>query len=269
MTLKRKLSCLKRKISGYKSCVVAFSGGQDSGFLLKVCSLVLPKTNILAVLAVSATYPKDELRKAKILAKDIGVSLRVIKTAELNDKKFTVNSTFRCYFCKKELFSKLNIIAKQHQDAQVIDASTLSDKKDFRPGNRAKEEHLVRSPLQEAGFTKDDVRFYSKKAGLSSWDKPSLACLASRIPYGRKISVLLLKRIHTAEKIIQRMGFRQVRVRDYGIFCRIEVPQQEIAKIVNVRGRLADKLKNLGYTFITLDLEGYRTGSMNEVIMRR
>ncbi|MDD5505199.1 MAG: ATP-dependent sacrificial sulfur transferase LarE [Candidatus Omnitrophica bacterium] len=268
MTLKRKLSCLKRKISGYKSCVVAFSGGQDSGFLLKVCSLVLPKTNILAVLAVSATYPKDELRKAKILAKDIGVSLRVIKTAELNDKKFTVNSTFRCYFCKKELFSKLIAIARRNKFNFVLDASNASDKSDYRPGNIAKKEFKVQSPLLEAGFSKKDIRNLSKLLGLSSWDKPSLACLASRIPYGTKITAGLLRRIDQAEAYLISLGFNQVRLRHYDGLCRIEVEKKDINRLLRNRQAIVEKLKNLGYNYITADLEGYRTGSLNEVIKK-
>jgi len=266
MTLQHKLACLKRKISGYKSGVIAFSGGQDSALLLKVCSQVLPKAGILAVTAVSATYPKDELRKARILAKDIGVKLKVIKTAELDNKKFTANSAFRCYFCKKELFSKLIDIARQNKLKFVLDASNISDKSDYRPGNIAKKELKIKSPLLETGFSKEDIRKLSKALGLSSWDKPPLACLASRVPYGTEITAGLLRRIDQAEAYLISLGFKQVRLRHHNELCRIEIEKKDISRLLRYRQAIVDKLKNLGYNYITLDLEGYRTGSLNEVI---
>ncbi len=266
MSLVNNLAHLKRIISGYKSCVVAFSGGQDSAFLLKVCSMVLPKNKILAVTAISATYPESELIKAKILAKDIGLKLKIIRTAELNNKKFSVNSTKRCYFCKKELFTKLIEIAKQNKFNFVLEASNLTDKKDYRPGNIAKKELRIESPLLKAGFSKEDIRKLSKKFGLSSWNKPSLACLASRIPYGIKITRGLLKRIDQAEAYLAGFCFKQVRLRHYNGLCRIEVDKQDIAKLLNNRQAIVEKLKGLGYNYITLDLEGYRRGSLNEVI---
>lgn len=268
MTLEHKFACLKRKIYGYKSCVVAFSGGQDSAFLLKTCSLVLPKADILAVLAVSATYPKIELRKARVLAKDIGVKLKVIKTAELDNKKFIANSTSRCYFCKKELFSKLIAIARQNKFNFVLDASNVSDKLDYRPGDTAKKELKIKSPLSEAGFSKKDIRKLSKLLGLSSWNKPSLACLASRIPYGTKITAGLLRRIDQAEAYLISLGFSQVRLRHYDGLCRIEVERKDINRLLRYRQAIVEKLKNLGYNYITADLEGYRTGSLNEVIKK-
>lgn len=246
--------------------MVAFSGGQDSALLLKICSQVLPKPNILAVTAVSATYPKDELRKAKILAKDIGVKLRVIKTAELDNKKFTANSIQRCYFCKKELFLKLIAIARRNKFNFILDASNISDKKDYRPGDIAKKELKIKSPLFEAGFSKKDIRKLSKSLGLSSWNKPSLACLASRVPYGIKITAGLLRRIDQAEAYLISLGFRQVRLRHYNGLCRIEVEKKYINRLLRNRQAIVEKLKNLGYNYITLDLEGYRTGSLNEVI---
>ena len=266
MSFQYKLACLKRKISGYKSGVIAFSGGQDSAFLLKVCAQVLPKANILAVTAVSATYPKDELRKAKILAKDIGVKLKVIETAELDNKEFTANSVQRCYFCKKELFSKLIAIARQNKFNFVLDASNVSDKLDYRPGSIAKKELKVKSPLLEAGFSKKDIRKLSRRIGLSSWDKPPLACLASRVPYGVKITAGLLRRIDQAEAYLISLGFKLVRLRHYDKLCRIEVEKRDINRLLRNRQAIVDKLKNLGYNYITLDLEGYRTGSLNEVI---
>ncbi|MCX5699280.1 MAG: ATP-dependent sacrificial sulfur transferase LarE [Candidatus Omnitrophica bacterium] len=268
MVLQDKLDRLKRIILAYKSTVVAFSGGQDSAFLLKICALTLPPDKILAVTAVSATYPKDELAKAKILAKDIGVRIKVIKTAELKNKKFSDNSFKRCYFCKQELFSKLILIAKRNKLNFVLDASNISDKLDYRPGNIAKRELNIKSPLIQAGLSKEDIRGLSKKLGLSSWNKPSLACLASRIPYGTKITAQLLKRIDQAEAYLIAQGFRQVRLRHHNDMCRIEVDKSGIRRLFNKRERIIARLKDLGYNYITVDLEGYRRGSLNEVMDR-
>ncbi|MFH0917684.1 MAG: ATP-dependent sacrificial sulfur transferase LarE [Candidatus Omnitrophota bacterium] len=263
-----KLKRLKRIISGYKSALVAFSGGQDSAFLLKICALVLPADKVLAVTAVSATYPKGELAKAEILAKQIGARLKVIRTRELNNKKFTANSVARCYYCKEELFSKLIAVAKQNKLDFVLEAGSLSDKLDYRPGNIAKCKLKIKSPLIEAGFDKEDIRRLSKKLGLSSWNKPPLACLASRIPYGVKITTPLLKRIDQAEEYLIAQGFKQVRLRHYNGLCRIEVDKSDIRRLLNQRQPIVKKLKDLGYNYITVDLEGYRPGSLNEVINR-
>ena len=268
MILEDKLNRLKRIIFAYKSAIVAFSGGQDSAFLLKICALVLPLDKILAVTAVSATYPQSELSRAKILAKHIGARLKVIRTTELNNKKFTDNSIARCYFCKQELFLKLISIAKRNKLNYVLDASNVSDKKDYRPGNIAKKELGIKSPLLEAGFSKQDIRKLSKKLGLSSWNKPSLACLASRIPYGTKITAGLLKRIDQSEAFLNTLGFKQVRLRHYNGLCRIEVDKKEISRLLNKRQVVVSKLKEFGYNYITVDLEGYRPGSLNEVINR-
>ncbi len=268
MILADKLASLKRKICGYKSCVVAFSGGQDSAFLLKICSDLLEPGKLLAVTAVSATYPKAELEKAKRLAKEIGVRLKIIRTAELSNKKFSANPVKRCYFCKKELFTKLIKIARQNKLNFVLEASNLSDKSDYRPGSIAKKELGIESPLVEAGFSKEDIRKFSKKLGLSSWKKPSLACLASRIPYGIKITNGLLRRIDRAEEYLISLGFKQVRLRHYNGLCRIEVDRNDLRRLLKQRQRIVKRLKNLGYHYITLDLEGYRQGSLNEVIKK-
>jgi uncharacterized protein len=268
MGLAGKLNRLKRIISAYQSVIVAFSGGQDSAFLLKVCSLVLPADKVLAVTAVSATYPKAELAKAKILAEQIGSRLKIIRTAELDKKRFTANSVQRCYYCKQELFSKLIVIARRNKLSFILEASNLSDQKDYRPGNIAKQELKIESPLIRAGLNKEDIRRLSKKLGLSSWNKPSLACLASRIPYGTKITAGLLKRIDQAEEYLNSLGFEQVRLRHYNGLCRIEVGKNDLRRILNKRRRIVERLKVLGYNYVTLDLEGYRTGSLNEVINR-
>ena len=268
MQLQDKFNRLKRIVFAYKSALVAFSGGQDSAFLLKICTLMLPGHRILAVTAVSDTYPKGELAKAKILAKHIGAKLKVIRTAELGNKKFTANPVKRCYYCKKELFLKLLAIAKQNKLNFVLEASSLSDRHDYRPGNIAKRELNIESPLIQAGFNKEDICRLSKKLGLASWNKPSLACLASRVPYGIKITPSLLKRIDRAEEYLSSLGFKQVRLRHYNQLCRIEVGKTEMCQLLNKRERIVKKLKDLGYNYVTLDLEGYRLGSLNEVIKR-
>ena len=191
----------------------------------------------------------------------------MIRTRELDRQEFVANKPDRCYFCKKELFTRLKKMAAGSKLDIVADASNISDKKDFRPGAKAKNELRVRSPLQEAGFTKNDIRQASKEMGLPTWDKPSLACLASRVPYGTRISPTDLGRINKSENFIRSLGFKQVRVRHYGDMARIEVEKRDISSLsAKYASRVARHLKRLGYKYITIDLEGYRTGSLNEAI---
>lgn len=268
MALKQKLSRLKKIISNMNSVLIAFSGGVDSTLLLKVASMVLPKNRILAVTASSSTYPKEELLFSREIARSFGVRHKIIKTHELENKRFTANPTNRCYFCKKELFSRLKDIAKRFKLNFVADASSISDKQDFRPGNKAKEKLKIHSPLQEAGFSKEDIRLLSKKLGLVTWNKPALACLASRVPYGKKITSGILVRINKGEEFLRQLGFREVRLRHYNDLCRIEIFKEDIPKFINQRNLVVEKLKRLGYNYVTVDLEGYRTGSLNEIIKR-
>ncbi len=264
----RKLNKLKKIILDCKSVVIAFSGGADSTFLLYVTSKVLPKDKVVAVTANSATYPKQELALAKNIAKVLKVKHKIINTRELSDKKFVTNSVNRCYFCKKELFTRLKHIAKRNGLKNVLDASNISDRKDFRPGTKARTELGVRSPLQEAGINKEEIRNISRALKLDTWDKPSLACLASRVPYGTPISKKTLIRIEQGEELLQAMGFGQVRLRDYSGLCRIEVLKKDIPHLVAKGKYVIDSLKKLGYNYVTMDLEGFRSGSMNEVIKR-
>jgi uncharacterized protein len=266
MSIDDKITSLKKLLMHYNSVLIAFSGGVDSTFLLAVASSVLPRNKLLAVTATSSTYPKEELEFSKRISRALGARHAIIRTHELRDSRFVSNSIQRCYFCKKELFSRIKKIAREKNLNVIADASTLSDLKDFRPGSKAKEELGIRSPLQEAGFTKRDIRRASKKAGLLTWDKPSLACLASRIPYGTAITSEMLENINKAEQFLKRLGFQQVRVRHYGKLCRIEVAKRDIASFVHKRNTIVKKLSELGYNYITLDLEGYRSGSMNEVV---
>lgn len=265
LSLNQKLEKLKKIISRYDSCLIAFSGGVDSTFLLKVASELLPKDKLLAVTANSPTFSKEELQSAKRLARRLGVRHKVIEVNELENKKFVSNPINRCYFCKKELFKKLKNISKEFKLGVVIDASNHSDKSDYRAGEIAKQELRIRSPLCEAGLTKEEIRQLSKKLKLETWNKPSLACLASRIPYGTKISGQLLRKVHKAESYLKKEGFKQVRLRHQNELCRIEVEKNDLARLINKRSRIVDKLKSLGYNYITVDLEGYRTGSLNPV----
>lgn len=250
------------------SVLVAFSGGADSIFLLTVAAKVLAKGRLLAVTADSPTYPKAELKEAKYLTRRLNVRHKVIKTDELENRRFASNPPQRCYFCKKELFSKLKSIAEEFNLKFVADGSSVSDRLDFRPGETAKKEFHIRSPLAEAHFSKEDIRAFSRRMGLFTWNKPAGACLASRIPYGKRISKIALKRVGQAEAYLKKIGFKQVRLRHYNGLCRIEVQENELSGILRQRDRIVNRLKKLGYSYVTLDLEGYRTGSMNEVLRK-
>jgi len=262
-----KLELLKEKLMSLKSVAVAYSGGVDSTFLLKVAQEVLGD-NVIAITAKSSTYPERELREAKKFAEEIGVKHIVIVSEELEIEGFAKNPSNRCYYCKKELFTKLNNIAKENNINQVIDGSNLDDTGDFRPGMVAAKELGIISPLKIAGMTKDDIRGISKVYGLKTWNKSSLACLSSRVPYGSEITLKKLKMIEEAEQFLLDLGFQQVRVRHHGEIARIEVSPDEREKIFNVElmNKISAKLKKIGFKYVTLDLSGYRTGSMNEVL---
>lgn len=243
--------------------MLAYSGGLDSSFLLTVCVDVL-KDDIIAVTADSYTLPRRELQEAKNFAKKLKVRLLIIKTHELKNKHFRNNPPTRCFYCKKELFSKLKTLSKKYKIKHIIDGSNLDDDFDFRPGNKAKEAFGVRSPLKEAALRKADIRLLCKELKLPFWNKPSFACLSSRIPYNQRIEKKTLVRIEKAEDFLMSLGFRQVRVRDFRDIARIEVDKKDIKKLSTIfRQQVTDYLCKLGYKYITVDLEGYRTGSMN------
>lgn len=268
--LKNKLSRLKKILLELNSVLIAFSGGLDSTFLLKIAKSVL-EDNVLAVTAYSTTYPKKELEEAKKIAKDFKTRFLIIQTNELKNKNFIKNPHNRCYFCKHELFSNLNRIAKKNKIKHIVDGSNLDDLADIRPGTKAKKKFKVRSPLQEAGLTKSEIRILSKQYRLKTWSKPNLACLASRFPYGDSINKKDLIKIDKAEEFLRTLGFKQVRVRHYNNLCRIELENKEIKRLIGacLGDKVVAKFKELGYTYITLDLEGYRVGSMNLVLPRR
>lgn len=262
--LDEKFMQLKHIILEMGSVLVAYSGGVDSTFLLKIAHDIL-KNNAVAVTANSPLYPKSELIEAKKITKSFGIKHIIIISDELKIPNFANNPKNRCYLCKKALFSELKDIAKKYGLKYILDGSNATDISDFRPGIEAAKEFGVRSPLKEVGLTKDEIRLLSKNLGLETYNKPAKACLASRFPYGDKITYQALKMVEEAEDFLQSLGIHQLRVRHHQNICRIEVTKEEMNICFSNKDKIIKKLKTLGFTYITLDLEGYRTGSMNEV----
>lgn len=262
-----KFDKLKDILGSMGRVLVAFSGGVDSTFLLRVARDVL-SGNVLAVVAASETYPEKEREEAVRLAQKLKVSYKVIETKELDTVDFASNPPQRCYFCKKELFSKLKELADSEGIPYILDGSNYDDRVDFRPGAKAAKELGIRSPLKEAGLKKSEIRRLSRRFNLPTWDKPSLACLSSRFPYYTEIDRKSLRQVARAEAFLKKLGFKQVRVRHHDKTARIEIEPQEFSKIMarKVREEVVKSFKKFGYVYITLDLNGYRTGSMNEVL---
>ncbi len=270
MVIEQKLDLLKALLQEMNLAVLAYSGGVDSSLLLRVASEVMGP-RLIAVTAVSETYPDGELRGAQEFARLLGVTHKVLPTEELASEEFVRNTTERCYHCKRELFAKLRQLADSEGISAVIEGSNTDDLSDYRPGRKAAQEFGLRSPLVEAGFSKADVRECARMLHLSVWDKPSLACLSSRIPYGTRITPEILHMVQAAEDRLRAHGFRQVRVRHHGDIARIEVTKEDFAKLISgdVIAAVTAEFKKLGYTYVCLDLEGYRTGSMNEVFVEQ
>jgi uncharacterized protein len=260
-----KLENLRKILKDMKSVVIAYSGGVDSTFLLKVAKDILGD-KVLTITATSSTYPKSELKETKSFTKKIGVKHIIIHSNEMKNKNFTENTPNRCYYCKIELFSKIKEIAKENQIINVIEATNFDDLNDYRPGIKALEKLDIRSPLIESKLTKEEIRSLSKEMNLETWDKLALACLASRIPYGCEITEEKLNQIEKAESVLKKVGINQVRVRHHNQIARIEINKSEFPLLLKNSNKVIDEFKNLGFTYITLDLEGYRIGSLNEMI---
>lgn len=244
--------------------LVAFSGGVDSTLLLALAVRALGSRNVLAVTSTSPLVPRREVEEARRLADRLDAELVTIETRELDDPQFIANPPDHCYHCKRSLLQQLRALADHRGYTAVVLGNNADDTGDFRPGMAAARELGARSPLLEAGLTKQDVRQASRAMGLPTWDKPSYACLASRIPYGTPIDRRTLRRIERAEYVLRDLGFRQCRVRHHGDVARIEVPPEQIEQVLADRERISRELRELGYAYVTVDLQGFRSGSLNE-----
>lgn len=258
-----KLGKLKETLSNMENALVAYSGGVDSTLLLKVAQDVLGDKAV-GLIVISPTLPARELKEARDIAAMQGFKLIEKNSQELELPDFTSNTERRCYFCKDHLFKLLYEYAEQHGFQVILDGSNADDLNDYRPGLQAALEQSVRSPLQEAGFSKREIRQLAKELNLPNWDKPSSPCLSSRIPYGTEITLSLLHQVEKAEDLLSVLGFNEFRVRHHGDIARIEIPAQDFNKLIKHRLEINQNLKNLGFNYVTLDIKGFRSGSLNE-----
>lgn len=268
MTAADKLEKLSSLIRDMGKLVVAYSGGVDSAFLLKVAVDTLGTQHVKAVLAMSPTYPSREYERALETASLIGVHVEIIHTKETDDPRFKNNPVDRCYFCKHELFSRIAEYIASGEFTNMVDGSNMDDLSDHRPGKKALREKNIRSPLQEVGMTKADIRELSRQFGLPTWDKDALACLSSRFPYGEAIDLKKLRMVDEAENYLSDLGFRNIRARHEKDTIRIEISPAQIRMFTDddLRMKVVAKMKELGYHYVSLDLEGYRQGSLNEAV---
>jgi uncharacterized protein len=268
--VQEKERALQALLRGYGRVAIGFSGGVDSTLLLRVALDVLGAENVLPVLADTPSLPRSELEEAMRLAAGMSAACTVINPDELSDPRYAANPADRCYYCKKHLFQHIAEVAQARGFGVVLDGNNADDAGDYRPGRRAAQELGVKSPLMEAGLTKDEIRALSARAGLPTAEKPAMACLASRIPYGTPVTAEVLGQVERAEAALRDAGFGQCRVRHHGEVARIEVPVNELARLVGAgdRERVVQSVKAAGYRFVTVDLQGYRTGSLNESLKK-
>ena len=265
--LETKLARLREVILPLDRVLIAFSGGVDSTLVLKVAYDLLGN-NALGVTASSPSLPRAELQAAVDLARHIGAPHRLIETGELQNRDYASNPVNRCYFCKGELYTALAPLAAREGYRYILDGSHADDTADFRPGERAAREHQVRSPLREAALIKEEIHSLARHFGLPNWDKPASACLSSRIPHGVPVTAEILSRIENAETVLRNLGFRQVRVRHHNEIARIEVSPEEFTRLIENRQAVLRGLKEAGYLFVTLDLAGFKSGSLNLLHLR-
>jgi uncharacterized protein len=251
------------------SVLVAFSAGVDSTLLLRAAVDTLGADRAIAATGLSGTYAPEEMAEAREIAAEMGAIHLLVSTMELDDPRYASNTHQRCFFCKSELYTKLAAVAAERQLAVVIDGTNADDQRDFRPGMRAARQLGVRSPLQDVGLTKDEIRSLSAKLGLRTWDKPAMACLSSRFSYGDPITVDKLRKVSQAESGLRKLGLRGFRVRHHDAVARIEVPVEQMQEAFAHRDEVVMAVKAAGYQFVSLDLEGYRTGRMNEDLNAR
>jgi pyridinium-3,5-biscarboxylic acid mononucleotide sulfurtransferase len=265
VAIEQKLEKLKTILRDMESVVIGYSGGVDSTFLAKVAADVLGD-KALSVAAISDSYPRHEREEAAVFAQNLGLHFETVHTAELDNPDYQRNGPDRCYHCKRDLIGSLKRIAGERGFKAVALGTNLDDLGDYRPGQKAAQEGGARCPLLEAEMTKGDIRVLSQRMNVPTWNKPSFACLSSRLPYGEEITREKLEMVDRAEQVLRGYHFRQFRVRHHNNLARIEVPPDEMHRLLDLREEIAPRMKEIGYNYVSMDLVGYRTGSMNEVL---